>query len=66
MKLNSTSNNFLYFKHTRVPIEFLFDYLAAGKTVGDFVKSYPWIKKKEVTEVLEKLSKQLPKILNGF
>ena len=49
-------------KGTRVPSEFLFEYLERGKSIKDFIKSYPTVKKKQAIEVI-KLAEKL--ILRG-
>jgi uncharacterized protein (DUF433 family) len=40
------------FAGTRVPIKNLFDYLAAGKSVNQFLEAFDWVKKDQVEEVL--------------
>jgi uncharacterized protein (DUF433 family) len=40
------------FAGTRVPVKNLFDYLAAGKTVDDFLGAFDWVKKAHVEQVL--------------
>ena len=46
------------FKGTRVPSEYLFDYLERGKTIKDFIKSYPTVKKKQAVDAI-KLAEKL-------
>ena len=41
------------FKDTRLPISALFDNLAAGATIDDFVDWFPVVTKDQVVEVLE-------------
>ena len=41
------------FKDTRLPISALFDNLAAGATIDDFVDWFPGVTKEQVVEVLE-------------
>jgi uncharacterized protein (DUF433 family) len=54
------------FVGTRVPIKYLFDYLAGNDTIEDFLESYPHIPKKDVVRVLNMAKKLLTseKILN--
>lgn len=40
------------FKNTRVPVQHMFDYLLAGKTVDDFVQRFPEVPKPVATCVL--------------
>ncbi len=41
------------FKDTRLPISTLFDNLAAGATIDDFIDWFPGVTKEQVVEVLE-------------
>ncbi len=41
------------FKDTRLPISALFDNLAGGATIDDFVDWFPVVTKEQVVEVLE-------------
>jgi uncharacterized protein (DUF433 family) len=41
------------FKGTRIPFEILFDYLAEGSTIDDFIRNYPSISKEKVIDVLD-------------
>lgn len=47
------------FRGTRVPVEFLFDFIETGSTVDDFVDEYPTVKKEDVIEFLESMKKEL-------
>ena len=47
------------FTGTRVPVYALFENLAAGTTVGDFVEWFPGVKERQVTAVLEHEAKTL-------
>jgi uncharacterized protein (DUF433 family) len=41
------------FAGTRVPIQTLLDYLAAGDSVSEFLDQYPSVQPEQVTELLE-------------
>lgn len=43
----------LCFRNDRVMVQTLFDYLADGYTVADFLKSFPGLAKEKVDAVLE-------------
>ncbi len=47
------------FKGTRVPSEYLFEYLERGKSIKDFIKSFPTVKKKQAIEVIKLAEKLL-------
>ena len=47
------------FRGTRVPVEFLFDFLETDSTVDDFIDEYPTVKKEVVMEYLKSLRKEL-------
>lgn len=40
------------FRGTRVPLKSLFDYLAAGRTIDDFVNGFPSISRQKVIDAL--------------
>ncbi len=40
------------FTGSRVPIQFLFEYLEYGETIEEFLENYPGITKEQVMEVL--------------
>ncbi len=42
------------FTGTRVPVQFLFDYLETGETLDEFLENYPSVAKYQAVEVLEK------------
>lgn len=46
------------FSGTRVPVATLIDYLEAGDRLGDFLKDYPSVSKKQALEVLELLKEK--------
>ena len=52
-----TGKNF-YFKGSKVPVTFLFDYIKKGYSISDFLSSYPWIKKNDVVKKLEEFEKE--------
>jgi uncharacterized protein (DUF433 family) len=41
------------FSGTRVPVEMLFNLLAAGESVDDFLDGYPTVKREQVLAVLQ-------------
>lgn len=47
------------FKGTRVPVSNLIEYIESGFTVNDFLKGFPTVKKSQVKQVLNLLSKQI-------
>jgi uncharacterized protein (DUF433 family) len=49
------------FKGTRVPVKTLIDYLEAGDRLGDFLKGYPTVTKRQTIEVLKLVRKDLTK-----
>ncbi len=49
------------FYGTRVPVSTLIDYLEAGDRLGDFLKDYPSVSRKQALQVLELLKE---KVLN--
>lgn len=40
------------FAGTRVPVKNLFDYLASGQTVDEFLQAFDWVKREHVEKVL--------------
>jgi len=47
------------FKGTRVPVSNLIEYLESGYTVNDFLQGFPTVKKNQVNQILNLLSKQI-------
>jgi uncharacterized protein (DUF433 family) len=43
------------FRGTRVPIQTLVDYLAAGDSIHDFLEGFPSVKESQVISVLEEM-----------
>ena len=43
------------FRGTRVPIQTLLDYLAAGDSIHDFLEGFPSVKESQVISVLEEM-----------
>lgn len=41
------------FAGTRVPVKNLFDYLASGKTVDEFLEAFDWVERKHVKQLAE-------------
>ncbi len=46
------------FAGTRVPVEILFEYLAAGETVDEFLHQFPTVTRGQVATVLETAKEQ--------
>lgn len=53
----------LVFEKTRVPIQSLFDYLAAGDTIGAFLEDFPTVKKEQIVAVLKLVAKNIPALI---
>jgi uncharacterized protein (DUF433 family) len=47
------------FKGTRVPVSNLIEYLESGYTINDFLEGFPTVKQKQVSQVLNLLSKHI-------
>jgi len=47
------------FKGTRVPVSNLIEYIESGFTVNDFLEGFPTVKKSQVKQVLNLLSKHI-------
>jgi uncharacterized protein (DUF433 family) len=41
------------FAGTRVPVKTLFDYLAGGDSIDEFLEGFPTVSREQVTEVLQ-------------
>ena len=41
------------FRGTRVPVRILFEFLAAGDSLGDFIDAYPTVSREQAAAVLE-------------
>lgn len=50
------------FKGTRVPVSNLIEYIESGFTVNDFLEGFPTVKKIQVKQVLDLLSKHMLQI----
>ncbi len=48
------------FAGTRVPVEALFDYLKAGRTINFFLQQYPTVMHQQVEAVLDLMKAALP------
>ena len=51
-----TSKN-SYIKGSRIPIEYLIDYISEGYSLTEFLSAYPWVKKESAKKALEDLKK---------
>jgi uncharacterized protein (DUF433 family) len=47
------------FAGTRVPVRALLDYIEGGDTLGEFLKQYPTVSRKQAIAFLEQASKRL-------
>jgi len=43
------------FRHTRVPVQTLLDYLEAGETIADFLNGFPSVTEEQIVAVLEEM-----------
>lgn len=50
------------FAGTRVPIQTLIDYLAAGDNIDEFLNGFPTVKREQVIEFLQEAEKQMEKL----
>ena len=46
-----------YIKGSRVPVEYLIDYISEGYSLTEFLSAYPWVKKSSAKKALEDLKK---------
>ena len=51
-------SNKRYIKGSKIPVSFVIDYVKAGHTINYFLKSYPWIERKDVIDKLEEIKKE--------
>lgn len=47
------------FRGTRVPVQTLFDYLADGSTLDEFLDNFPTVKREDAIRVLEEASQSV-------
>ena len=47
------------FVGTRVPVQSLFDHLAAGDSIVDFLEGFPSVRREQVIAVLDEFRKEL-------
>jgi len=47
------------FRGTRVPVQTLFDYLADGYTLEEFLDNFPTVKREDAIQVLEQATQYL-------
>jgi len=50
------------FRHTRVPVQSLIDFLEGGETIDAFIKLYPPITREQVLAVLDFAPKNSPPV----
>ena len=50
------------FRGTRVPVEYLFGFIEAGKSINDFVSDYPTVKKSQAVKAVQQAEKLLQNI----
>ena len=47
------------FAGTRVPVETIFDYLAGGHTLDEFLDDFPTVRREQALELLAQIKRQL-------
>jgi uncharacterized protein (DUF433 family) len=47
------------FAGTRVPVETIFDYLAGGHTLDEFLDDFPTVRREQALELLTQIKQQL-------
>jgi len=47
------------FAGTRVPVETIFDYLAGGHTLDEFLDDFPTVRREQALELLAQIKQQL-------
>ena len=53
------------FVGTRVPVQNLFDYLSAGDSLDDFLRSFPTVRRKQAVATLEQAGEALKKLAHA-
>lgn len=46
-----------YIKGSRVPVEYLIDYISEGYSLTEFLSAYPWVNRASAKKALEELRK---------
>jgi uncharacterized protein (DUF433 family) len=53
------------FHGTRVPVKHLFEFVEAGRTIDEFLRQFPTVKREQATRVLETAREQLDAWIRG-
>lgn len=51
--MSKKTKDIYFFPKSRIPIYFLFDYIIEGLSWSDFHSSYPWLRKKDIIQVIK-------------
>ena len=52
----------LCFRDTRVPVALLFEYLAAGDSLDEFLRGFPTVQREQAVGVLQWVAQRLPEL----
>ena len=52
----------LCFRGTRVPVALLFEYLAAGDSLDEFLRGFPTVQREQAVGVLQWVAQRLPEL----
>ena len=52
----------LCFRGTRVPVTLLFEYLAAGDSLDEFLRGFPTVQREQAVGVLQWVAQRLPEL----
>lgn len=52
----------LCFRDTRVPVALLFEYLAAGDSLEEFLQGFPTVQREQAVGVLQWVAQRLPEL----
>jgi len=52
----------LCFRGTRVPVALLFEYLAAGDSLDEFLRGFPTVRREQAVGVLQWVAQRLPEL----
>lgn len=47
------------FRRTRVPVQTLFDYVAAGDTMAEFLEDFPTVKREQAVAAIQSAGREL-------
>lgn len=51
---------------SKIPVDYLLDYLGDGYSIVDFISAYPWIKRGNVKKAITKIKKDIKKSDRNF